>query len=356
MATTKLVPYWIELREIQEPGTSWNQTSIRSHDPTFPYDNLADYFYDFVSKYTGDENVHVDEANEKTFSVQEPIERNGNTIEGQFKSGEYGHNADFWDVKEHERIQDARKENHAEEVPYYFLFHIPDYDPTQALLILSKYKRKGIKTVFRDLFLPRFRNIDRGEAYMEMRPHYSDRVLEELNEADSIASIRFRGKSRIPAREEYADRNDIQRFGKEISGQIDIGTELKITPKGNQRAFRELARNLIPGQDDRNFDYGTLDPDQYSSANVTVVEGESQLTFSLWQEEIQMRMDVDPDEYDLDIYGGHPTPHSLGRAARQLANDLMPDKNSKLPTESLIPRNVGIPENVGPKPTPPAED
>lgn len=57
-----------------------------------------------------------------------------------------------------------------------------------------------------------------------------------------------------------------------------------------------------------------------------------------------MRMDVDPDDYDLDIYGGYPTPYSLGCVARQLANDLMNDFNTPLSPESLIPRSVGIPE------------
>lgn len=355
MATNKLIPYWVELREFQEPRGSWDQTRIQSHDPKFPYNNLADYFSDFVQKYTGEEDVFIDEKREKTFTVQGPVKRDGNTIEGRFKSGEYGQNADFWDVEEHERIEDARKENHAEEIPYYFLFHIPDQDRTQALLILSKYKRKGVKTVFQDLFLPRFRDMQTGNAYMDINPHYSDKVLEEINNADSIASLRFRGKGIIPAREEYADRNHIERTNDDISGQIDIGTELKVTPKGNQSAFRELVRSLLPSQENQNFDYGRLETDEYDSASVTVVEGESQLTFSLWEEEIQMRMDVDPDEHDLDIYGGYPTPYSMGCVARQLANDLMRDINTPLETESLIPRSVGMPEEDD-KPTPPAED
>jgi hypothetical protein len=116
---------------------------------------------------------------------------------------------------------------------------------------------------------------------------------------------------------------------------------------------------LIPGEnngeDHPNFDYGRLDTDQYTSASVTVVEGESQLTFSLWKEQIQMRMDVDEDEYDLEIHGGYPTPHSLGCVARQLANDLMRDVNTDISTESLIPESVGIPEDEEKQPAP-AED
>lgn len=350
MAKNKLIPYWIEVREVEEPSTNWDQTNIHTNEPKFPNDNLADYFQEFINQYLDD--VYIDQDDQKTFTVVEPVRRQGNTIEGRFKSGEWGRNADFWDIDEHERIEDAREENHAEEIPYYFLFHIPDQDSEQALLILSKYKRKGVKTLFSSLFNPQFQDEDIGDAYMDIEPHYSDQVLEKLNEADGIASVRFRGRDSIPAREQYADRQDIERVNDEISGQLDIDTELKLTPKGNEQNFREMVKGLITRQDDDDdeappeFDYGRIDPDQYSSASVTVVEGESQLTFSLWKERIQMRMDVDPDDYDLDIYGGYPTPHTLGNVARQLANDLMNEENTPLDTESLIPRHIGVPEET----------
>jgi len=355
MTAHKLIPYWIRIREYQNPDKDWDQTRIQSHDPNFPYNNLADYFEDFIQYYIGEKDVHEDKKNEKTFTVQKPVKRSGNTIEGRFKSGEYGRNADFWDVDKHKRIEDARQENHSEEVPYYFLFHIPDQDPTQALLILSKYKRKGVKTVFRKLFLPRFRGIETADAKMEIEPHYSDKVLEEIEEADAIASLKFTGKDMIPARDEFADRKNVQRVQDEISGVIDIGTEVRIKPKGNQGAFRRLVTELLPGEERTSFDYGRINPDQYENASVTVVEGESQLTFPIWEDEIQMRMDIDSEEYDLDVYGGYPTPYSIGCVARQLANDLMRDINTDLETESMIPRTVGGPEEDS-KPTPAAED
>lgn len=172
MASNKLIPYWITIREVKNPDKPWDQTRLQTYDRDFPYNNLADYFEDFLREHIGEDNVHVDRNREKTFTVAEPVRRSGNTIEGRFKSGEYGRNADFWDVEEHERIEDARKENHAEEIPSYFLFHIPDEDRSQGLLILSKYKRKGIKTLFRDLFLPRLRDdIETGDAYMDIEPH-----------------------------------------------------------------------------------------------------------------------------------------------------------------------------------------
>jgi hypothetical protein len=179
---------------------------------------------------------------------------------------------------------------------------------------------------------------------MDIQPHYSNEVIEKLDEADSIASVKFRGKDTVPAREKYADRQDIERVEDDISGQLEVGTELKITPKDNQGSFRQYVKGLVGNSRRNDFDYSRID--SFSSANVTVMEGESQLTFSLWKEKIQMRMDLDPDEYNLDIYGGHPTPHSLGCVARQLANDLMLDRNKELPTTSLIPRGVGVPEAV----------
>lgn len=345
MATNKLIPYWIELREFQEPGKVWDQTNIHAHDSEFPFNNLADYFENFLRDYEGEKDVYIDEKREKTFTVQGPIKRSNNTIEGRFKSGEWGQNADFWDVEEHERIEDARKENHAAEVPYYFLFHIPDEDSSQALLILSRYKRKGVKSLFKQLFLPRNREVGSDRAYMEIKPHYSDKVLEELDNADAVASVKFRGKEMLPARERYADHNSLDRVDQEVSGVIDVGAEMRLTPKGNQDAFREMVRGLLPEEENPNFEYGRLEVEKYESASVTVIEGESQLTFPLWDDEIQMRMDVDPEEYDLDVYGGYPTPHSIGCVARQLANDLMGEFNTKLSDESLIPRSIGIPED-----------
>ncbi|WP_153952302.1 hypothetical protein [Halosegnis longus] len=346
MAVNKLIPYWITVREVEEPQTEWGLTEIHEEEPEFPNDNLADYFESFCRDYIGD--VYVDEEEYKTFSIEQgSFRREGNTIEGVIKSGEWGRNADFWDVDEHERIEDAREENHAEETPYYFLFHIPDEDSHQALLILRKYKRKGIKTLFSSLFHPRHHDVDIGKAYMNIEPHYSSEVAEKLDEADGIASVKFRGRETVPAREQYADRNDIQRVENDISGQLDVGTELKLTPKDNEGKFRTFAKGLIPGNDhSEDFDYGRVEDQNFKNANVTVVEGESRLTFSLWKEQIQMRMDVDPDEYDLDVYGGHPTPHTLGGVARQLANDLMRDINTNLSTTSLIPRDIGVPEEA----------
>jgi hypothetical protein len=343
MAVNKLIPYWITVREVEEPGSRWDQTNIHAEEPDFPHDNLADYFEEFCKKY--DEEVHKNEDSQKTFTVDH-LHRDGNTIEGVFKSGEWGRNADFWDIDEHTRIEDAREENHAEETPYYFLFHIPERDPGQALLILRKYKRKGIKTLFSSLFHPRQRDIDTGKAYLSIDPHYSDEIISKLDAADDVASIKFRGRDAVPAREKYADKNDIERIHDDISGQLEVGTEFKMSPKNNAEAFKQFAKGLVPGnKNEEHFDYGRIEEENFSSATVTIIEGESRLTFSLWKEQIQMRMDVDPDEHELDIYGGHPTPHSLGRVARQLANDLMNERNKSLNRESLIPRDIGAPDD-----------
>ena len=350
VAITKLIPYWVTVREIENPDSSWDLTNIHAHESNFPQDNLTDYFEDFLNQYTGD--VYMDEENQKTFTVKRPIEREGNTIEGRFMSGEWGRNADFWDIDKHERIEDAREENHAEEIPYYFLFHIPDSESDQALLILSKYKRRGIKTLFNRLFPPRTQDMDVGDAYMTINPHYSENILEKLDDADSIASVQFRGRERIAAREEYSNQQDIERVEKELSGQLNVATELKMAPEKNESGFFEYVKGLIPGEDQQSFDYGRIEDQNFSSANVTIIEGESQLTFSLWQEEIQMRMDVDAEEYKLDVHGGFPTPYSLGRVARQLANDLMTDRNTKLDTESMIGRSIGMPEDTELEQTP----
>ncbi|MFC4406287.1 hypothetical protein [Haloarchaeobius iranensis] len=344
MGVHKLIPYWIRVREVEEPQTRWDQTNIHANEPKFPHDNLADYFQSFIEEYL--EEVHKDEENEKTFTIEEPVRREGNTIEGRIKSGEWGRNADFWDIDEHERIVDAREENHAEEISYYFLFHIPDIDSDQALLILSKYKRKGVKTLFSGLFNTNGRDIDTGDAYMTIEPHYSDEVIKKIEEADSIGRVSFRGNSTIPARDKYADRQDVERTNQDLSGQLEVSVEQTMSPKGNEDSFREFVKGLVRSNDVDDFDYGSIEQQKFDSASLTVIEGESELTFSLWKERIAMRMDLDPDEHDLDIYGGTPTPHSLGRVARQLANDLMSEDNSKLETESLIPSAVGVPDET----------
>lgn len=344
MAIHKLVPYWIRVREIENPDSEWDQTNIHEEESQFPCDNLADYFWNFCQKWSDD--VHINEEDNKTFTVSEPVKREGNTIEGRFKSGEWGINADFWDVNDHERIEDAREENHSQEIPYYFLFHIPDEDNHHALLILRKFKNRGVKTDFKDLFLPRSREIDIGDGYMTIEPHYSDQVEQKLDEADRVANIRFRGKDSIPARQEYADKNNIKRVNDDIKGQLEVDAQFTLRPRGNESSFRKLAKGLIPGKDDQNFDYGSIEEKDFSSATVTVTEGESDLTFSLWEEKIQMRMDLDPDDDNLEVFGGHPTPYTLGRVARQLTNDLMRDVNTSLSTEPLIEREVGIPDEL----------
>lgn len=344
MAEHKLVPYWIEVREHGEPDVKWNQTNIHLNERAFPKNNLSDYFHEFLNDYKfdpdkEDSNVHTNEDKKKTFTVERYFERQGNTVEGVFKSGEWGTGADFWDTENHERIQDARKENHAEEIPFYFLFHIPDVDNHSALLILSKYKRKGIKTLFEELFMPK---TDIGDALVDISPHYSSDIINEIEEADSIASVQFRGSEAIPAREKYAQRKDIEKTGEKISGRMDVGTEFKLTPKGNQDSFLGFAKRVAEKEVDSDFEYGRID--DFSKASITVVEGDSQLTFPLWKDEIATRLDLDPDEYDLDLDGGYPTPYSLGCVARELANDLMGEQNAPLSEESMLPQNAEVRE------------
>jgi len=341
MAAHKLIPYWIQIRESNNADSNWDQTRLREFESGFPYNNLTDYFEDFLNQYS--KETYLDFERQKIFNVAE-YRRDGNTIEGRFKGGEWGRNADFYDVEEETRYEDRREESHAEEIPFYFLFHIPDRDSSQALLILSKYKRKGVKTTFKSLFDPAIREGGVGDAHMTINPHFSDRAAEKIDEADKIASVKFRGQDTVPAREEYASRQNIQRVHDDISGMLEVNMEAKLTPDDNREGFRGLVRGLLPDGDNDAFEYGQFTQENFSKATVTVVEGESQLSFPLWEDEIQMRMDLDPDDHDLNLHGGYPTPHSVGRVARQLANDLMRDLNTPLDQMSLLSPDIGTSE------------
>lgn len=345
MATHKLAPYWVSVRQFREPNDKWDLTNLQQHEPRFPNNNLTDYFWDFLDEI--ENGFKINEEDDKTFAVESPIERQGNTIEGRFKSGEWGNEQDVADIKEREQFESALKDHHAPQVPFYFFFHIPDQDPSRALLLLSRYKKKGVKGLFENYFLPRNRSIKVGDAYIEINRHFSRDILEKLNDVDEVASIKFRGEKALPAHAEYSAQKNLENFGSSFSGVLEVDVHQQIKPKGNFEAFREFVKDISnydvnrKGNNTHEFEYGEIDPSQYDSASVTVKEGETPLTFSLWEEKILVLAHIDHDEYDLSVQGGFPTPHTIGSAARRVANDILPDRCSELQTTSLISREVG---------------
>jgi hypothetical protein len=178
---------------------------------------------------------------------------------------------------------------------------------------------------------------------MDINRHYSRDVAEKLNEVDEVASVQFRGEKALPAHSEYAEQQNIQSFDTDLSGVLEVDIEQKIKPKSNFDAFREFVKDVMnydknrKGTNVHRFEYGEIDPNQFDKASVTVKEGETPLTFSLWEEKFLVLIHIDPDEYDIATKGGFPTPHTMGNAAREIANDLISERNSKLPTTSLIP-------------------
>lgn len=337
MAVHKLVPYWVRLREKGDTDEFWDLTEINEHESSFPVDNLSDLFNEFCEDWLDD--TDVDEENQRTFTVRHK-ERDGNTIEGVMKSGDYGINADFWDIEEHDRIEDAREANHAQEIPYYFLFHILDEDCTRAILIVRKFKNKGIKTRISERLKPRITENAPGSAYIDINPHYNHNVEQKLADSEEVKSVKLRGRKTVSSIEDYAEEQGVE-------GQnMTVNTEYTLRPTDNPQMFRDLVTGLIPGnEDEKPYDYGEILNEDFSNASATVMEGDSQLTFPIWKNKFQMRMDVDPDEYDLEVYGGHPTPYTIGKVARQLANDLMREYNSSVSDEPLIDPEIGRPDD-----------
>ncbi len=85
-------------------------------------------------------------------------EKGARSIDGIIETGEYGYEADLYDVSA-EKISYNKTVNEAEMIPFYFLFSLPA-GVDEGILILQRFKNFGIRKVLLDDFERHFRSLN----------------------------------------------------------------------------------------------------------------------------------------------------------------------------------------------------
>lgn len=176
MTKFKLTPYTIRVKQ-------------RCTDKSLPFDNIDGHgtsFLEILREYFNDmQRTQVLDPTQKTISVDN-IKFSQNDLCGILKSGEYGIEADFVDVKTHDVIHSARKSYHSETLPFFFLFHIPD-GAERGFSILQTFKVQGIKTILERTLNEHIRNMGLTVQFNQL---ISQKLIEAL-ESSRLVELRF---------------------------------------------------------------------------------------------------------------------------------------------------------------------
>lgn len=324
MATHKLVPYWLRLRESRDTDNWWDLDNLTNECDSFTQDSIIGVFADFFDQYNGD--LDDDEEKRRTFEVHQ-VEDDDTTIEGEINYGEYGIEADVWDREEEERIEAFRQKHHSLETPYYFFAGKPGNVDTHCIVVLKQYKVGGVKGDLHARLKSYIEDIYE-DTYFHFKPAYNQDAEEMVLNSDEINKLTFRGEQELTPVEEHAENEGVSDVERKT-----VDRKYTITPTDDERLTPDFVLSFLPNQ---NWKYGELDKNDFSDVKATVEKDDSNFTFSLWETNISMRRELDPVEDNLVMDGGHPTAESLSPVARELANYVLPPEADDLDGDTIL--------------------
>jgi len=318
MPSEKLVPYSFEIYEQRNPDNGYNLTQLHAHDTAFDENHILDLMENLFEKQ---ESNLEPSSNDKTFIIEE-YHRDGNLIEGIVSTGYHGYEAEIRDVESGDMTH-LKGEDEAEQMPLYFLIYLPHtregkpYNKGQtALIILHQVNRIGVKGKLK-------KHIEQTclsgvtDYTMKMEPVTTGDVLEKVIEADRIAKLDINVR-KIPG-----DDESRMELLKGLSTE-EVGTRSIVLRPEHGGSFEKLKSKAASLKDtDKHF--GTIVSDDVENFTVTIQkDGGRSETFSLLNEEVAMRKDLENDELRTD--SGLITAYSLRSEANELANDILDDQ------------------------------
>lgn len=329
MPTHRIIPYSFRLREKGDTSNYWDLANLRDDDDTLPMDDIIDAIHYQFQEYSY--NPDRDKDLEKTFWVED-FARQDNIIEAIVRTGDYGYEALLRDVETNET--DTKEETQAEELPFYVVFVRPrtprgaPYEGGEvAYAALQQVNGRGVKTMLYSQ-LQQLITKDAEETVMEMNPVMTGEVLDKLASADRVLEAEFEYKK-------TAADDDLRYQVMEGMDSLRGGTEafkLKSPWGGSLDGLKEKARQLKGS--DRSF--GEIVKDDIEDLTVEIEkDGGGQERFSLLDDELAMRKQLDPHHTQLD--GGLPKRNYIARESRKLINDVLDDDTGQdIPTSTHL--------------------
>lgn len=323
---SRLLPYWIRVRERNKPGSYWDLSNLKQSQASFSnHDSVAEILYNLCESYTT--QTETDDDQRRTFTI-EKLARDGEIVEAEIRTGEYGITADFYDIEEGKRIPNARDENHAEEFPFRMFYCTLASKPDTGLLILEIFQNRSVRSLLEE----RFENAlvtEYGNAYLEIDPAMDDRVAEMLDSADRFIELTLQGREKLRAVDDYATD------GGDVDG-VEDGDKVRKEYVFKPERGESLRRRAINAVAEKEFELIGIEDENYEDAKVTIEDEGNEYTFSLWEDEVRMRMNIEEDDEDVETVGGKPTTDSVERKCRELANILSPSNEKDLDTDPLL--------------------
>ncbi|MBI2558210.1 hypothetical protein HYW20_02720 [Candidatus Woesearchaeota archaeon] len=306
MARFKLVPYSIRIR---------NKHSDKNLDLTKIPTNKGDVsFFTMFEKLCKDYNSDVYERKkeQKTLCVVNSVPINTkNIISGTIKSGEYGFEADFFDTKLRKRMQSARKEEYSEELPFFFLFHIPKKNVDIGFIILEKFKQYGIKIILQKV-LTEILEKHNKDLIIEVNPLISEKLLNILKSSEKLIEIKFL-KKEVP--KDVADKNLIKNYE-------DISEEHSFKIKRNKEIILNIKDEIEKALKNVDYPYSEIQNEKYDEVRLIVKRDGTTSTISL-EDVPRFRecMPISPKTSDLER--GFPKEAYLYNKSKEYLNNIL---------------------------------
>ncbi len=295
----KLIPYRILVRESNVP-VGLDAIPMGKEDRNFIdiLDDFCSYYQEEVAVYTlARKTMHVDDF--------EPANRK-KTIHGTIKSGEYGREADFYNILTKKLTRRARTEDDAEEMPFFFMFSLPPgKNPKAGMLILQTFQTLAVKSLF-EMFLKKYLKGLNERLTVSVNPLISTDVINKVKSADRILRLRFL-KKEVPTG---------------ISGSHGVSSHL-ITEEHSFAVRRGRALELSKSLDDiKDSEYPFKRDVEYDIVKLELEDGGTRETITLKPApKFMERKKINPQI--LTYSGGFPTHGSLLKEAEKYMGSLL---------------------------------
>ncbi len=305
MTRHKLIPYLVQVKKKH----AHNYENLGALPIT--NNTTTDFFQIFKRILTPQSQVLL--QHKKTVSAETIKESVGETaVWGTINAGEFGITADLYNMRQRTRKRQARKDDDSEEYPFFFLFHQPrQTHPNQGFLILSEFKKNGIKTILEYLLQKQISSLNQ-DLWVKITPLISADLMSVIRNADKVQEVKFVAHE---VSRDIADRCELPRRMKIKEERSFIArTPQGFTPPAISRIIRAF-RNV-------NQPMFEVTGEEYNEIKVLVKDGGSSRTLTFGERE-HLKEVFPLEEQAITIMGGFPTTDSILPHARNYLNDFL---------------------------------
>ena len=319
MASHKIIPYWVNIREAQNPGHSWDLEEIIYSPARFDRDSIIDIFANFCESFVGDDalSTHILREQQKTFTL-EGYSRENRTLQGVMLVGRWGEGAFHFNVDDEVRDREARSPSDAVEIPYFFLMHLPERNTNRALFIIHKPGNSGAKKPF----VTTFKNWLHDNIYIEFEAIVSESLIEQIEDADHLLRLKLR-KDRV-ADAPHQRLGGIFEDEREVKQVVEFSAREGPDLPLNRENMLERLRGLLQSSNNTSPATTSILGEEFNEAKLTIEEDGSRRTFSINDDEVNMERIIEPEEDNISFdHQRHPKPHSMSRVSIEFANSIL---------------------------------